>query len=237
MKKTALLFSLLLFGMSLYFAQVAVAEEAAFTIPSVSKKIAVDVTKAKPEAFWKRIPKMTCFTLPWEEETPPATTLQMCHNDEYLFFLYEAIDPEIIIEGDQNVEVNVAEGDRVEIFFATTEDGPYYCFEMGPEGRVLDYRAKFYRKFEYGWSEDWLKCVAERTKKGYRVKGSVKLADLRRLNILHEDGTMRAGFFRAEYRHGPDGKIEYHWVSWKHSGTEKADFHVWGAFDVVKLAK
>ena len=73
-----------------------------------------------------------------------------------------------------NNKMEVVDSDRVEIFFRRDEMlDPYYCLEMDPLGRVLDYKANFYRKFDYEWQwpgNNPLIIRSEYTESGYRLK-------------------------------------------------------------------
>ena len=225
-------------GLSAFAAEAAEAaeeaEEAVWKVPAVKRAIKLD---GSVDRTWSGIPKHTKeFTCPWEKEPVPATTLRMCHDEKKLYFLYEVEDKQVISVGEMTDEIAAAKGDRVEIFLATPDESAnYYCFEMDAVGRVLDYEAKIYRKFNYPWKSDWLKSKAVRTAKGYRVEGEIDLDAMRKLNILQKDGSFLAGFFRAEYYTDAAGKTVPRWITWKHPGTEKADFHVWGAFGKIEL--
>ena len=46
----------------------------------------------------------------------------------------------------------MAKEDRVELFFSNlTTLSEYYCIEIDPLGRILDYSAKHNRKFDENW--------------------------------------------------------------------------------------
>ena len=113
-------------------------------------------------------------------------------------------------------------GDRVEVFFSSTPDLSlwYHCAEIDPRGRVLDYRVRYPRQFDYGWSFRTLECRAERTAKGYRVEGSVALSELRELGV--NPNQFWLGAFRADY--DERGNLVA-WCSLLPPGPGMADFH------------
>ncbi|MDO4630184.1 MAG: carbohydrate-binding family 9-like protein [Planctomycetia bacterium] len=184
---------------------------------------------------WKKAAVFTDFFFPWLDEPAPETTLKMFHDGKTLFFCYEIVDTDVVL-ADSDEKMSVISNDRAEIFLATPDlKDWYYGFEMAPNGVMLDYRMKYYRQSDYGWSGDFVKFTGQLTPSGYTISGTIDLETLRTRNILQPDGTFCAGFFRAEFSHLPDGKIREEWISWKHSGTKEADFHVPGAFGKVKL--
>ncbi len=184
---------------------------------------------------WEKAAVFTDFFFPWLDSPAPPTTLKMFHDGKTLFFRYEIVDADVVLV-DSNEKMSVIGDDRAEIFLATPDlKDWYYGFEMAPNGVMLDYRMKYYRQSDYGWSGDFVKFTGQLTPSGYTISGTIDLKTLRTRNILQEDGTFYAGFFRAEFSHMPDGKIREEWISWKHSGTKKADFHVPGAFGKVQL--
>ena len=96
-------------------------------------------------------------------------------------------------------KVIVADTDRVEVFFA---DSPgltngYYCAEVDPKGRVMDYQAHLGRQFDYTWRFKTLRTRAAVTQDGYVVSGRVSLSELRERGI--NPSRMWLGVFRGDY--------------------------------------
>src|SRR5690606_6118360 len=111
--------------------------------------------------------------------------------------------------------------------------------EVDPMGRVLDYRASFYRKFDYGWHwpKGQLTLEAEWNTEGYIVELNIGLDSLRDLGILR-NGRIGAGIFRGDCKAlgNPGGEgPKINWISWIDPGTEFPDFHVPSAFGELIL--
>jgi hypothetical protein len=124
----------------------------------------------------------------------------------------------------------------VEIFIAKDETlADYWCIEIDPLGRVHDYHAQYYRKFDSGWDCPGLQVTAQRTATGYAVTGSVALqtlGDLRERPV--QRGTfVRIGLFRADFFGPPGatrGESATNWISWVRPTSTKPDFHLPSAF-------
>lgn len=117
----------------------------------------------------------------------------------------------------------VAGTDRVELFFSPTPtlDGDYYCAEIDPLGRVMDYKAKLYRKFDMTWAFKTMKTQASVIPGGYAVSGSVSKQELVNLGI--DPGKFGLGVFRGDF--DQEGKL----VGWCSAAPmpdfRKPDFH------------
>lgn len=119
-------------------------------------------------------------------------------------------------------ERDLEDYDRVEVFFAPTADltRPYCCIEIDPSGRVLDYRATFPRRMEYGWRAMSLRTQGRKTDGGYAVEGCLDLAELMAEGI--DPAGFHFGAFRADY--APGGRL-VDWYSACPPDGEPADFH------------
>ncbi len=134
--------------------------------------------------------------------------------------------------------MEVVDSDRVEIFFRSDDRlDPYYCLEMDPLGRVLDYRASFYRKFEYEWQwpgRNQLQIKSNYAHSGYIVEGSITMASLKELNLLNNN-ELQAGLFRGECLKVRDPESSFSWISWIKPESVRPDFHIPSSFGVIKL--
>jgi len=126
--------------------------------------------------------------------------------------------------------MSVLNSDRVEIFFRSdAKMSPYFCLEMDPVSRVLDYKAEFYRKFDYKWSWVGIIVRSEYTLNGYRVWGAITLKSLAGYNLIN-DNKIQAGLFRGKCICREPGKNEFKWISWIKPDSEKPDFHIESSF-------
>ncbi len=189
------------------------------------------------DAVWANANVLTDFQYPWRNETPPQTAFRALWDDEFLYFLYRATDPDIITTVAGAGENDVVSSDRVEIFFkADDKMNPYYALEMDALGRVLDTEGRYHRNIDYKWNwpEGHLVVKAATDSEGYWVEGSVSLQSLKDLGMYDGGKTLRAGLYRGEYVPGPQGR-EVKWISWVKPDSETPDFHIPSSFGTLTL--
>jgi hypothetical protein len=189
-------------------------------------KIKMDFFSGKKmnlDPFWKSSSALTSFIFPWDDEAPPATIFRALQDRKYFYFRFDVIDTDIYVDKSSGNKMAVLDSDRVEIFFRSGEEmNPYYGLEMDPIGRVLDYKAEYYRKFDYKWTWPAATVRSSYTLNGYRVWGRIPLESLKSLNIF--DGSkLEAGLFRGN------------WMSWVKPESETPDFHIPSAFGELRL--
>ena len=142
-------------------------------------------------------------------------------GEDYFYFYYDVIDPTVTLKEGFKEEKDVEPEDRVEIFFSPRpEMDIYYCAEIDPEGRVLDYSSKYYREMDYGWNFSTMDLFSKITEKGYLIAGRVSKEELRSLGLDLEGG-FSMGVFRADFRE--DGTVN--WYSAIPSDDKAPDFH------------
>ncbi len=162
---------------------------------------------------------------------PPLTRAWVFWREDKIVFAYECDDRLVVAEPKSNDEMAVDGQDRVELFLwnGRAKDA-YLCLELAPRGAVLDYRARFYRRFETDWDARGLKWAAVITKNGYRVEAELPAETARPFGIEFAKGAaFRAGLFRGNYQTRKKGE-EPMWITWVESGTDKPDFHVAPSF-------
>ena len=189
---------------------------------------------------WKEATPLSDFSYPWRNELPEETIFKALYDDNYLFLKYEVKDSNILISNVHNSKMDVAQSDRVEIFFRKDETlKEYYCLEIDPKGKVLDYKASYYRKFDENWSwpKGHLFVTGENIKGGYKVEVSISLKSLKDLGLLKNDeiesGIYRGNCIELPSKENIDGKIK--WISWINPMTDMPDFHVPNSFGILKL--
>ena len=146
-----------------------------------------------------------------------------CHSTaERFFFRFEVRDSTLTLTEPFTSERGVDPEDRVELFFAPDAalEQPYYCAEIDAMGRVMDYKAEYYRKFDFDWDFATMETRAERTPWGYRVAGSVTRAELESLGLDLGKGFWM-GVFQGEATPGAD----ILWYSLVPTEDETPDFH------------
>jgi cellulose/xylan binding protein with CBM9 domain len=204
------------------------------------KKVRVNViqiTGKGDNKAWKKANILTDFSYPWDKEKAPATSFSALWDGEWLYCLYHVKDDTVITLVKKNEKIEVGASDRVELFMSRdTAMTPYYCLEMDATGRVLDYRASYYRKMDYTWQWPHKQFIIKTTarKDGYIVEIAISIKSLNDLGLL-QNKHLRAGLFRAECKSIRNGKADLRWISWIKPNSAKADFHIPSAFGVLVL--
>jgi hypothetical protein len=187
---------------------------------------------------WDKAAELTDFTYPWEKEEPPATNFKACYDQNHLHFRFIASGPKPLIYIDTNDKMEVIHSERVELFFRINEKmQPYYCLEMDPNGRVLDYKANHYREFDRSWH--WpdslsIKTRIEDENQGYMLQGKISLSVLKQLGLIHNN-QIEIGIYRGHCTNLKGNKATIKWISWVDSKTKHPDFHVPSSFGVLKF--
>jgi hypothetical protein len=197
--------------------------------------IVLDGTLTEPA--WKQANVETAFGYPWEDFPPPRTEFRALFDAYALYFTFTVEDDDIVLVESFRDKEDVVFEDRVELFFALDESlEQYFCLEIDPLGRVLDYRASHYRIFDFSWSFPGLDVVGVRTSDGYAVQGRIALETFQSLGFppLDSDGGVKFGMYRADFRHVAGGKWKERWISWVDPQTDEPDFHVPQSFGYLR---
>ena len=201
-----------------------------YKVTKINKSI-FNRRKMHNDVFWKNSPALTHFFYPWNAELPPATIFRALYDSKYLFFRFDVIDSDIHASKGSNDKMAVLTSDRVEIFFRSDSSMEvYYGLEMDPLSKVLDYKAEFYRKFDYNWTWKGLEIYSEFTLNGYRVIGCISQDSLRKLDLLKEN-KLECGLFRGKCL----SEAVFKWISWVKPKSEQPDFHIPSAFGELVL--
>ena len=199
----------------------------------------LSITGTGDDQRWSQAPVMTDFSAPWNEGPVPHTQFQALCDEDNFYFLFQAADENIIAPGDPDDKRGVLPSDRVEIFFKSNSAmDPYYCLEMDPRGRVLDYIARYYRNvdFDWEWPDQDLIVMASQSEDRYVVEGRITLKSLREMGIL-KDNRIKAGLFRGDFYPVEGKENEVNWISWVRPDSEKPDFHIPSAFGEMVLTR
>jgi hypothetical protein len=187
---------------------------------------------------WKRAHILTDFHYPWENGAPPPPTrFKALHNAEWIYFFFEVEDPAVFLSVKDNDKYEVAGSSRAEIFFKIDDDlRPYYCLELDPLGRVLDYEGTYHRDFNLNWSwpKDQLLVKTHRASDGYSVEFAISKSSLKKLSLL-KDNVLQAGLFRADSFQDADGTRDFKWISWVKPDSKTPDFHIPSSFGLLRL--
>ena len=181
---------------------------------------------------WEKVESLKDFKYPWIPDKETKMSFKGCWDDVYFFFRYDVTDENIRIYHDTDKKDEVEMSDRVEIFFRINDKlSPYYCLEMDPDGRILDYEAHYYRNINKLWSWPYgqLKIITKKNIDSYVVQGHISIKSLKNLNLWN-DGYVQAGLFRGDCISLDGRKAVLKWVSWVHPETKDPDFHVASSF-------
>jgi hypothetical protein len=208
------------------------------TDSAIKSSTTYPVKRIRKRLDWNEADRLDSFINPWSELPVPAMTFQALWDDLHLHFRFDVTADNVLTLIHSNNKLEVMDSDRVEIFFRCNEQlDPYFCLEMDSMGRVLDYRAQYYRKFDYGWQ--WpgtgdLMVQSAPTGSGYQVLGSVTLASLRQLGLLQQN-SLQVGLFRGECLELAGTKSIFNWISWIKPDSGHPDFHIPSAFGMLEL--
>ena len=195
------------------------------------------ITGKAEDPLWERANVLTDFTSPWRTEKSTPTEFRALWDGEYLFFLFKVLDTTIHIDktctGNESINIS----DRVELFFRQDDSlDPYYCLEIDPTPRIMDFKAFPNRVFDFDWNwpKNDLIVKSHIDTDGFIVEGKISKGSLEKLNLIHNN-EIETGIFRAKYIKGNASNYEPIWISWVDPKTETPDFHTKTAFGVLKL--
>jgi hypothetical protein len=203
-------------------------------------RVKINIDGIINESSWEKAASEKDFIFSWEQRQAPPTVFRAFCDDEFFYFCFQVHDEDPVFEEKFESESVVDVEDRVEIFFTCdAELKEYYCLEVDPLGRVHDYAACYYRKFDSTWDCAGLRTAASITKAGYEVEGLIPLKTLDGLGLpsLHSGGILITGLFRAEFSRGQGTELEQHWISWVDLNKYKPDFHIPEAFGCMRMVK
>lgn len=199
-------------------------------------KGSIKVDGVKNESDWKKAKIINEFINPWNKEVNAKTELSLLYDSEYLYFFYETIDNDMVIVEDYKGEASVGREDRVELFFSTDSAlSLYYGFEIDPLGRVMDYSAKHYRKFNYEWNLEGILTAGKVSDNGYVVEGAIPMSFLR--EVAGNNCEIFFGAYRGEFSKNEKGETVENWLTIIDPKTPKPDFHVPSSFAKLRFCE
>ena len=190
------------------------------------------IKRAAAKTAWDEIPLLCKLSYPWDKEDHfPETHFKAFHTGEELCFQFKAFcgKPLIYRKEDDKLEVRFSE--RVELFFreeASMET--YYCLEMDPQLRVLDYKARYYRQFDRSWQ--WpsnLQLTCCYLENAYTLRGALSLKTLSDLKLL-KGNRLEAGVYRGHVHTLKGEDADIRWSTWLKPDCSEPDFHLASSF-------
>jgi hypothetical protein len=190
------------------------------------------VPRRSEETDWTSLAILCELHYPWDDDMQlPKTHFKAYHTGEYLYFQFSAFADKVLIYRKENDKLEVRFSERVELFFRENSDMKnYYCLEMDPALRVLDYQAAYYRQFNRAWQwPESLNINCRSQADAYVLSGKIKLQTLTDLNLLN-DNILEAGIYRG-YVFSLKGKeADIRWSTWVKPEADKPDFHIASSF-------
>jgi len=196
------------------------------------------ITGKGDSKLWDKAEDLIDFSSPWESEDAfkAKTNFKALWDGEYLFFCFTVLDNSVHIDKTDSSNDSIASSDRVELFFrSNAELNPYYCLEIDPTPRIMDFKARDYRNFDFNWKwpKDHLLVKSSFNPNGFCVEGKISVNSLKELNLLN-DNKIETGIYRAKYQKMQE-QMKPTWITWVNPNTEKADFHIASSFGILKL--
>ena len=199
-------------------------------VPVAEKEIKVDGDGKD----WDSKPLVLGLTAPWNGSIKDSTAIYICHDKKNLYFLFKIKDDNLIYD-DREGEEAVNYRDRAEIFFSKDEKlSTYFCAEIDPQAKVLDYEAHFYRDFNFEWDFKQLIVASQLENDGYVVEGALPIEWLKSSQLLSDDGEMFIGLYRANAIE-PENDESIVWCSWIVPDSKDPDFHIPSSLGKLRL--
>jgi hypothetical protein len=187
--------------------------------------------------LWSKANTLTDFCSPWDSEKIKPIEFKALCDKENMFFCFKVEDTDVHIDTTDNTFRSINESDRVELFFRSNElMDPYYCLEIDPESRIMDFKARPNRQFDFNgnWPSDDIKVMSSIESTFFSVEIAISLASLSQLGLL-KDGEIETGIYRAKYNKKENGDFEPTWITWVNPKTETPNFHTTTSFGLLKL--
>ena len=187
--------------------------------------------------LWEKAISLTDFCSPWDDEELKKIEFKALWDEEYLFCSFKVDDSKVYIDTTDNTKNSIDSSDRVELFFRSNALlDPYYCLEIDPTPRLMDFNAKPNRAFNFNWnwSKNDILIKSDIQKDFFTVEIAISLASLTQLDLLKE-GKIETGIYRAKYNQQENGSYEPTWITWVNPNTETPDFHTPTSFGQLHL--
>lgn len=189
------------------------------------------------DKLWNNAMILDDFTSPWSAEKGSEITFKALWDREKLFFNFTVFDTEIHIEKqDESIE-SIGKSDRVELFFRVDDSlNPYYCLEIDPSGRIMDFMAHPNTIFDFNWNwpQNDLVVKSSINANSFTVEGSITIESLKSFNLI-KNNTIETGVFRAKYIKAQNECFEPTWITWVNPNTETPNFHIASSFGIFAL--
>jgi len=207
-----------------------------YNVNSIGKNELIITGKGQAEQ-WNKAEKLTDFISAWDDKEPEKIEFKALWSDTNLFFCFKVFDRQVYIDKKNDSIECIGNSDRVELFFRTDELlNPYYCLEIDPTPRIMDFIASPNKNFnfEWNWPTKDLIVKSEIKKDYFIVEGAISLDSLIKFNLI-KDNKIETGIYRAKFNETENSKFEPTWISWVNPKTTSPNFHTASSFGVLTL--
>ncbi|UWY26411.1 carbohydrate-binding family 9-like protein [Flavobacterium sp. TR2] len=189
--------------------------------------------------FWEKANCLTDFVSPWSSDSVLKIEFRALWDQENFYFSFRVFDTDVYIDQKDDSVESICNSDRVELFFRSNDKlNPYYCLEIDPSTRLLDFYARPNKIFDYNWKwpENHIQLKSATDEISFTVAGIISIASLENLNLIH-DNAIEAGVYRAKFSKDENGNYEPTWITWVNPNTPEPNFHIASSFGKFVLVK
>jgi hypothetical protein len=201
------------------------------------KKNTLKIMGNENDPLWEKAVVLTDFISPWVNIKLDKIEFRALWDTENLFFCFTVFDTKLHIDEKDDSIDSIGNSDRVELFFRTDESlNPYYCLEIDPTPRIMDFKAYPNRNFNFNWSwpKNDITVKSYINRENFTVEIVISITSLRKLNLI-KGNKIDVGIFRAKYYEQENSNFEPVWISWVNPDTEGPNFHTPTSFGVLCL--
>lgn len=190
------------------------------------------------DSLWKNANSLIDFSSPWNHQPIKKIEFKALHDKKEIFFQFKVFDNDIYIHPSKNKYKSINNSDRVELFFRSDENlNPYYCLEIDPTARVMNFKASPNKQFDFTWNwpEKHLKVVSYKSENYFTVNIAVSIQSFKDLSLL-KGNNIETGIFRAKYNKIENTKdYKPTWITWVNPNTIEPNFHIKSSFGLLEL--
>mgnify|MGYP003683347229 FL=1 len=186
---------------------------------------------------WRQANVIEDFCSPWSSRAVNKIEFKALHDSEKLFFSFKVYDSQVHINPSEHIYNSINNSDRVELFFRSdSKMNPYYCLEIDPRARVMDFFAKPNKNFDFNWNwpSEHIEVKSSISKHFFVVEGAISLQSLFNFNLLKNE-KLEIGVYRAKYSKQNNGEYNPIWITWVNPETETPNFHIPSSFGIFKF--
>ncbi|WP_299556310.1 sugar-binding protein [Seonamhaeicola sp.] len=187
--------------------------------------------------IWQQANILESFRSPWDSKVIKKIDFRALWDEYKLFFCFKVYDSEVHIHPSKNINDSINNSDRVELFFKKDDTmNPYYCLEIDPTSRIMDFKAYPQKVFDFDWEWPSKDIVVKSSieKQYFIVEIAISINSLESFNLI-KDGKIETGIYRAKYNKNEKGVYEPTWICWIDPKTESPNFHIATSFGVLQL--